>query len=94
MSAESSGGHVLTVVYIHKEMELIMCKMRKCLVTSVLVVLGIFGIISMIKIRRHHIGMYENVGKKVDITLRKSIEVFDKVTAFAKSMLENIKKRK
>jgi hypothetical protein len=71
-----------------------MGKMRKCLMASGFGVIGVVGIVLIVKAGRHHIGMYENVGKNVDRTLKKSIIVLSKAIAHAQSVFEHLKKRK
>jgi hypothetical protein len=73
-----------------------MDKILKYLVTGGVVVMGVVGILLMVKASRHmhHAGMCEKAGKGIDERLTESKAALDKATAHVQSVFENIKNRK
>lgn len=70
--------------------------MRKCLVMSGLGALGAAGVLLIVKAtrHRHHMSMYEKVGKGVNEKLKESMAALDKATAHVQTVFEHMKNGK
>lgn len=86
-----------TIGFIHHvENEETMDTMRKCLVMSGAGVIGAAGLLLIVKAarHRHHMSMYEKVGKGIDEKLKESMAALDKATAHVQTVFEHMKSRK
>jgi len=92
MKERENQFHIINNVTMEETMN----NMEKCLVVSGAGILGVVGIMLMVKgtRHRHQTGRYEKVGTDIDEKLRESREAFDKATAHVQSVFEHIKNRK
>lgn len=78
-------------ILYHKESGEMMNSTKKSLLMAGAGLIGVVGILLLVKTWKHHAGLYEKVGKGIDEKMRESKAALERASAHVQQVFEHIK---